>query len=194
MVRQQTLFVTRHSITLHKLIMLTFFSVFSLTNSFGQSKPQEKNSVISSIRQMVRQINNYKNYEVVTIDDSEDFLGHGTDNGGTLKGYYKGASLKKIVEWVGLSNRVVQNEYYFNKGNLVFVYSTDKRCKANDKTGEIDCSKFEKAVKNLYYFSNGKLINAILSDKEHEKTKQQDATDFLTSSNHYLKLLYGRRQ
>lgn len=187
------LYVRRHHMTLRNFIPLTFFALLTLTNSYGQSK-QDKSSVISQIRQVFQQINSYKYYKVITIDDSEEFLGHGTDNGGNLKGYYKGDSLKKIVEWVGLSNRVVQYEYYFNNGKLVFVYSTDSRCKANDKTGEIDCSKFDKVFKGRYYFNGDKIIYTILSDKEHERTKQQDGVDFLTSGKDYIKLLNARRQ
>ena len=179
--------------TLHKFLTLTFISVLCLTNSYGQGKA-DKSSILAQIRQAFQQINAYKNYKVVTIDDAEEFLGQGTDNGGSLKGYYKADSLKKIVEWVGLSNRVVQNEFYFNNGKLVFVYSTDSRCKANNKTGEIDCSKFDKVFKGRYYFSNGKLIDTILSDKEYEKTKLQDAADFLISGTDYMKLLNARRQ
>lgn len=179
--------------TLRKFIALTFVFILFLTNSYGQGKAG-KSSTLVKIKQVFKQINSYKNYKIVTIDDSEEFLGHGTDNGGSLKGYYKGDSLKKIVEWVGLSNRVVQNEYYFNDGSLVFVYSTDSRCKSNDKTGEIDCSGFDKVFKGRYYFDGIKLIDTILSDKEHEKTKQQDAMDFLASSKNYNKLLNSRRQ
>jgi len=179
--------------TLHEFIALTFVAVLSLTKSYGQNKA-DKTSTIPQIRQAFQKINEYKNYKIVTVDDAEEFLGHGTDNGGSLKGYYKGDSLKKIVESVGLSNRVVQNEYYFNNGKLVFVYSTDSRCKANDKTGEIDCSKFDKVNKGRYYFNGDKLIDAILSDKENEKTKQQDASDFLASSSDYVKLLNTRRK
>jgi hypothetical protein len=183
--------LTLHAIdmTFLKFIALTFICFLFLTNSYGQGKA-DKNSTLAQIKQ----VNEYKNYKVVNIDDAEEFLGHGTDNGGSLKGYYKGDSLKKIVEWVGLSNRVVQNEYYFNNGKLIFVYSTDSRCKANNKTGEIDCSKFGKVFKGRYYFSHGKLIETILSDKEREKTKQKDAADFLTSGKEYVRLLNAKRQ
>ena len=181
------------TMTLRKFIALTFICLLYLTNSYGQSKA-DKNSTLAEIKQAYKQVSEYKGYKIVTIDDAEEFLGHGTDNGGSLKGYFKGDSLKKIVEWVGLSNRVVQNEYYFNNGKLVFAYSTKSRCKANNKTGEIDCSKFDKVFKGRYYFSNGKLIDTILSEKEHEKTKQQDAADFLTSGKNYMKLLNARRQ
>ena len=174
-----------------KFIPLAFVTALTFVNSFGQSK-QNKSFVISQTKQIFRQINTCKNYKIVTIDDSEEFLGHGTDNGGNLKGYYKSDSIKKIVEWVGLSNRVVQNEYYFDKGKLVFVYSTDRRYKFNGTTQEFDYSKFDKVITGRYYFNNDKLIDTILSDKEHEKTKQKDSADFLSSSKDYMQLLNAR--
>lgn len=175
-----------------KFIALTFVSLLWFAYSYGQDGTNKK-SALAQIILAVQEINEYKNYNVVTIDESEEFLGHGTDNGGSLNGYCKGDSLKKIVEWVGLSNRVVQNEYFLDNGELVFVYSTNSTCKADDKTGEIDCSKFEKVFEGRYYFSDGQLIYTILSDKEHEKTKQQDAADFLASSKKYVKFLNRRK-
>jgi hypothetical protein len=179
--------------TFRHFIALTLFALITLTNVYGQGR-RDRSSTISQIKQVFRQINGYKNYKIVTIADSEEFLGHVTDNGGSLSGYYKVDSLMKMVEWVGLSNRVVQNEYYFDKGKLVFVYSTNSRCKSNDKTGEIDCSTFVRVSTARYYFSKDKLIEAILSDKEEAKTKQQDAADFLTSGMEYRKLLNARRR
>lgn len=75
----------------------------------------------------------------------------------------------KIVEWVGLSNRVVQTDYYFDKGKLVFVYSTDSRYKFNRISEELDYSKFDEISEERYYFNNDKLIAVLLSDKEKEK-------------------------
>jgi hypothetical protein len=123
--------------TFLKFIPLTFSAFLILTNSYGQNR-ENKSFKISQIKKVFQEINNYKNYKIITIDDSEEFLGHGTDNGGSLKGFYRGDSLKKIVEWVGLSNRVIQNEYYLDKGKLVFVYSTDKQYKFDDNKGEFD--------------------------------------------------------
>lgn len=182
-----------NGMTLVKILVLSIVVVLTLTNLYGQNK-RSADVAISHIKQVFRQINNYKNYKVVTIDDSEEFLGHGTDNGGSLKGYYIGDSLKKIVEWVGHSNRVVQNEYYFDKGKLVFVYSTDSRYKFNDSTGELDYSRFDKVFKGRYYFDDDKLIDTILSDKEHVTTKQKDAAGFLMASKEYIKLLNKRRK
>jgi hypothetical protein len=193
MLASASLFYCTPYMTHRHFIALTLFALITLTNAYGQDT-KDKTATISQIRQVFQQINGYKNYMVVTIDDSEAFLGHATDNGGSLKGYYKGDSLVKMMEWIGLSNRVVQNEYYFDKGKLVFVYSTNSRCKSNDKTGEIDCSTFIRVSTARYYFSKDKLIEAILSDKEEAKTKQQDAADFLTSAMEYRKLLTARRR
>ena len=179
--------------TFSKFIVLIFISVLCFTNSSGQNKTR-KTLTVAQIRQACQQINEYKNYKVVTIDDAEEFLGHGTDNGGSLKGYYKGDSLKKIVEWVGLSNRVIQNEYYFNKGKLVFVYAIDKRYKFIEKNEAFDYSKFDKVTTGRYYFSNDRLIETITSDKEDQKTKQQAAIGFLSSSKNYISLLNAKRK
>lgn len=179
--------------TFYKYILLFLFAVVFFINVNGQVKP-EKNFALSEIKSVFRRINNYKKYEIVTINDCEDFLGHATDNGGSLKGYFKGDSLKKIVEWVGLSNRVLQREYYFDKGKLVFVYSTESRYGFNDSTESFDYSKLKKVFEGRYYFSKDRLIDTILNDKQHEKTKKKDAAEFLVSGSSYLKLLNSRRK
>jgi len=176
---------------LRNIIASLFCIVLFSLNSRGQN---DNSASLSQIKKLFVQINNYKGYKIVTIDDAEEFLGHGTDNGGSLKGYYKGDSLKKIIEWVGLSNRVVQNEYYLDKDKLVLVYSTDSHYKFNYSTGEFDYSKFTNVFKGRYYFSNGKLIDAVLSDKELENDKQDDAEEFLASSEKYITLLKAKRK
>lgn len=173
-------------IVYNKFIGLALFFL-CLTNSYGQ----DQSSILAQIKQTFQKINNDKNYEIIIIDNSDAFLGHSTDNGGSLKGFYQGDSLLKIVEWVGLSNRVVQTEYYFDKGKLVFVYSTDSRYKFNHISEKLDYSKFDEISEERYYFNNDKLIAVLLSEKE--KNKQQDATDFLTSSEYYTKLLNTKR-
>jgi len=179
--------------TLRNYITLTISILFTLTLSYGQSK-DEKNDVILKIKKTYQQINDYKNYKTVSIDDSEEFLGHNTDNGATLTGYFKADSLKKIVEWIGLSNKVIQREYYFDNARLVFVYLTESKYRFNDKTESFDYTKLDNVFKGRYYFDKGHLIDTILSDKEHNETKKQDATDFLTSSKDYSKLLSAKRK
>ena len=84
--------------------------------------------------------------------------------------------LEKIVEWVGLSNRAIQNEYYFDRSKLVFVYSTESKYRYNDSSQTFDYSKLDNSFKGRYYFDEEKLIGTILTDNEHDKTKQKDAS------------------
>ena len=88
-----------------RLIPLITICIFTFSTTYGQIK-DTNTQALTKVKKAYEQINSYKNYKTVTIENSEDFLGYNTDNGGTLTGYYKGDSLKKIVEWVELSNRV----------------------------------------------------------------------------------------
>jgi hypothetical protein len=173
-------------------ISLTFFALLALT-TYGQGK-EDKSYALFKIKKLYQQINDYKNYKTETIDDAEAFLGHGTDNGASLTGYYKGDSLKKIIEWVGLSNKVIQNEYYFDQEKLIFVYATESRYKFNDSTKSPDHSKLDNVFKGRYYFNHDKLIDTILNDEEHVATKKQDAAHFLALGKGYLRLLKTKRK
>lgn len=175
-----------------KYISLPLFLIFTLTIAFGQGKEDTKNRLFS-IKNSCLEINTDKNYKIVTIDDAEEFLGHATDNGASLKGYYKEDSLKKIIEWVGLSNKIVQNEYYFEKGKLIFVYSTESRYKYNDSLQTFDYSKLELFFTGRYYFYNEKLFITIINGKKNNSTKQEEAIDFLESTKQYIKLLKAKR-
>lgn len=176
------------------LLSSVFFSKFTFAQVPEKSntdiqKAQGKKAAIDHIKQVYRQSNDYRGYKVVAIEESEDFLGHATDNGGSLKGYFKGDSLKKIVEWVGLSNRVIENEYYFDNNKLVFVYSKESNYRFNNSTQSFDYTKLDNAFTGRYYFRNEKLIETIIPDKSREKTKQEDAQSFLSSVKEYIKLL-----
>ena len=69
------------------------FAFLFLSTASGQIKGN-KSAAVEQIKKAFQQINAYKSYKVVAIEDGEEFLGHATDNGGSLKGYYKGDSLK----------------------------------------------------------------------------------------------------
>lgn len=149
--------------------------------------------MIFNIKKSYQQINSYKKYVTVIIDDAEEFLEHNPDNGASLKGYYKSDSLKKITEWLGLSNKIIQNEYYFDKGKLIFVYTKESRYKYIDSTQTFDYSKLEPVFQGRYYFDNEKLFETKLADKEHNKSKRKDALNFLDASKKYSKLLKAKQ-
>ena len=180
--------------TVRNYISFTFFALLTLTTTYGQRTQDKKSYTLAHIKNLYRQINGYKNYKTKIIEDAEEFLGHGTDNGGNLTAYYKGDSLKKVIEWVGLSNKVIQNEYYFDNDKLIFVFSTESRYRFNDTTQGFDYTKLDNVFKGRYYFDNGKLIDTLFNDTEHTTTKKQDAAEFLTSSKDYLKLLKTKRK
>jgi hypothetical protein len=107
---------------LYRYILSVIYLLFLFTNSSAQGK-EYKRYKIFEIKKIFQKINSFKKYKIITINDAEKFLGNNTDNGGSLKGYFMGDTLKKIAEWVGLSNRVIQNEFYFKNDMLVFVYA-----------------------------------------------------------------------
>lgn len=170
-------------------LILIFTLVFD--TSFGQGK-EDFNKRLFDIKTKYQKINQFKSYRIVTIDDAEEFTGHATDNGGSLTGYFKGDTVKEIVEWLGLSNKVIQREYYLDSGKLFFVYLTESFYKVNDSAGTIDYTKLDLKNTGRYYFANGKLFDTILSEKEWKLTKEKDAKDFVASVKKYLPLLKKR--
>ena len=186
-------FAVRYKNTFLHYTSVTFFALLTLTAGYGQGK-EDKNYALLKIKKTFQEINGYKYYKTVTIDNSEDFLGQITDNGGSLTGYYKGDSLKKVVEWVGLSNKVIQNEYYYETDKLIFVYSTESLYRYYYSTKSIDYAKLDNVFKGRYYFLNGKLIHVILSDTAYAANKNHNIADRLTSSDYYLKLLKKKRE
>jgi hypothetical protein len=98
-----------------------FILAFCITFNFVFSQTTEK---ITEIRKCVKIINSEKNYQLKKLDNDyfTDVKNAATDNGQELIAYYKEGNLKKIVYALGLSNCMQTNEYYFDKGNLIFVY------------------------------------------------------------------------
>ena len=174
--------------------LLVFAFAILLSHVASAQSNEEKSQSIAQIKETFERINKATSYEIAQIDDPEIFLKHATDNGGTLTGYFKSDTLHKIVEWVGLSNRVVQNEYYFDKGNLVFVYATEKKYAYNDSLQSLDYSKLVPSFFGRYYFKNGQLLNSLLSTKKLKQSTADDAAGFLTSATGYALLLKSRRK
>lgn len=96
----------------NKLIFL--FICFSI-NLFGQN--------ISKIRKHVSKINVEENYQIKIVDNEYfvDKKNEVTDNGQELIGFYKNNKLKKITHEIGLSNKKIVIQYYFDEEKLIFV-------------------------------------------------------------------------
>ena len=173
---------------LYPHLLSIFFLHFVFTTAFAQGKEDRLNKIFD-VKKTFQKINSFKKYKIVTIKDAEKFLGNITDNGGSLKGYFTGDSLKKIVEWVGLSNRIIQNEFYFKNDTLVFVYAVEKNYHYNNHSQTLDYTKLDLTFIGRYYFDNEKLFYSIIKNENRNKSKQKDAADFLIKSKDYMKIL-----
>jgi hypothetical protein len=130
--------------------------------SYGQT---HKDSVIAEIRRNFQRTNNDRSLRVIELDE-EEFLGEGTDNGGDLKGYFKGDTLCKMVLEVGLSYSMKRWEYYFDKGKVIFIYETDRYYPQDSVNGGLDNTRLELAFEGRYYYENGVLINTLFKGKK----------------------------
>jgi len=137
-----------------KHIFLLFVSTVFVIVTFAQTK----NEQIKLIREKSGIINKDTTLKKVILEN-EEFLEEMTDHGGTLVGYYKIGEIKKIYESIGLSNGITIREFYFDNGQLIFVYEKFESFVFDDKKGEFDFSQTKTIFEGRYYFSNEKLFN-----------------------------------
>lgn len=129
------------------------------------------------------------------VFEQEAFMDHITDNGATLSIYYKGNTVFKIEEWVGLSSYVVINTYYFQNNQLVFVKDEGFMYERHPVTSETT-GKFSRDGRFIgkYYFKNGKLIHEkSLGHNRFEDDDQNDPEkEFTASAKKYLPFFYKK--
>lgn len=165
--------------------IITFVTTLTLlTISHGQSN----NEKTKAIRKEFQKINSDSSLKTITIDDAEEFLGHGTDGGGELIGYFKKNTIYKIFTTVGLSYGEIRDEYYFKNEQLIFVYEVEKDFPYSDSLGNLDYEKINLAFEGRYYFNNGQLIDKTIKGKRRIEDREKnistallsDAKDFIT--------------
>lgn len=110
---------------------------------------------IKQIRSTVSSINTYKDYEIKSLDDSSFADDEVPDNGQSVKGYFRGKELCKIIHFVGLSYKNVVVEYYFENEKLIFV--SESEFQTLGKQGELVKPKLINVWR--YYFNNRKMIS-----------------------------------
>ena len=129
-------------------------SVLFFIVSFAQTKDEQ----IKLIRKKFEVINKDTTLRKVVLDN-EEFLENMTDGGGKLAGFYRNKEIKKIYEWIGLSNGISIKEFYFDKGQLIFVYEKFNSFVFDDKKDEFDLTKIKTIFEGRYYFNNEKLFS-----------------------------------
>ena len=139
-----------------KHIFFLLLSISFVVISSGQTKDEQ----IKLIRKKFQQINNDTALKKLTLEN-EEFLKDMTDNGGKLTGYYKDKKIKKVYEWVGLSNGISIRKFYFDNEQLIFVYEKFDSFVFDDKKNEFDFSKTKTIFEGRYYFNGKKLISRL---------------------------------
>jgi hypothetical protein len=137
-----------------KHIFFFLLGTFFLIVSFSQTRLEQ----IKLIRKKFEVINKDTTLKKVVLEN-EKFLKDMTDGGGELSGFYKGKEIKKIYEWIGLSNGISIKEFYFHNGELIFVYEKFNSFIFDDKKNEFDHSKTKMVFEGRYYFNDRKLIS-----------------------------------
>ncbi|HMK20597.1 MAG TPA: hypothetical protein VK492_20495 [Chitinophagaceae bacterium] len=125
----------------------------------------------------------------VTLEN-EEFLTNMTDGGGELTGFYKNKEIKKIHEWIGLSNGISIKEFYFDKGQLILVYEKFDSFVFDDKKNEFDLAKTKTVFEGRYYFSNKKIFSeSTKGDKSLPTQDEKTGKGLLESADDNMRLL-----
>lgn len=139
--------------------------------SFGQN--------LDFIKTKVSKINQVKNYKIKVINNDyfAEVKDETADNGQRLTGYFQKNELKKIVHFIGLSNRNISVEYYFTNENLIFVLEKEYRT-----LGENGYLKVPLLLEsNRIYFEDEKIIKQIGNFDEPR--------DYLRSAEEFINVL-----
>ena len=168
-----------------KHIFLFFLGTVSLIVSFAQSKEEQ----IKLIRKKFETINKDTTLRKVVLEN-EEFLNNMTDGGGKLTGFYMNKEIKKIYEWIGLSNGISIKEFYFDKGQLIFVYEKFDSFVFDDKKNEFDLTKTKTVFEGRYYFNNKKLFSrSTKGDKALAAQDESTEEELVKKANENLQTL-----
>jgi len=149
-------------------------SVLFFIVSFAQTKDEQ----IKLIRKKFEVINKDTTLRKVVLDN-EEFLENMTDGGGKLAGFYRNKEIKKIYEWIGLSNGISIKEFYFDNGQLIFVYEKFDSFVFDAKKNEFDFTKTKTVFEGRYYFSNKKLFNKSIKGNRALSTQDESTEESL---------------
>ena len=153
---------------------------------------QTKADHIAAIRQEFTAINNDHSMQVKELEN-EEMPDAQTDGGSSLKGYYKGPELKKVVSWIGLSNGNWITEFYFKANRLIFVYARFKSFPYNEQLNEVRKDTTIETFSGRYYFNNDQLIDFLEKGVDPTNARSKKVSkELLQDAEEYRKLLATR--
>jgi len=141
------------------------------------SKPKAtKDSLIKNIRAVFQRINSDSTLREVSLDPEtmEEIIGGAPDNGADVTGYFKNDSLRKIVMSFGPSYGMKDWEYYYDRGQVVFVYEKDQHFPVM-KDGGLDHERLVVGFEGRFYFNKGRLIEKII--KRYDRFMAEEVDD-----------------
>ena len=174
----------------YRSLIVSLLLSISVTPAIRAQTSEEK---IKAIRQRFQEISQEKGFTKVRLE-SDEAMEAAPDNGVELTGWFKGDSLVKMHFSVGQSFGLEDFEYYYDHGQPVFIYET-QRCFHMDSTG-IDQTRIALNFEGRYYLDKGAVIEMKLkgqkqlSDEVNEAYIQKliaEADDYAERLNKRLK-------
>ena len=141
------------------MLALALIVFVTLKNEINNNPSNDSRElIVQNIKDKVTLIDRGKNYETKILNN-EEFIGHMTDGGGQLVGYFENGALRKIEEKLGLSYGVITYGYYFYEGNLILIHELEEDFPYSEDTGSLDYSRVEFAFSGYYYIENDNLVD-----------------------------------
>lgn len=169
-----------------KFFLLTALLQLFVLGSFGQTK----DFVIKNSRRLYSGINHDSTLKKIKVDEDE-FSEESSDGGGDVTAWYKKDTIRKVVIEIGLSWGLTREEYYFDKGQVFFIYETEKSFPVSSDKHSLDPTKLDLNFEGRYYFDRQKLIDIKLKGQRRfgEKTSTATVNAMITGLGPYLKIL-----
>ncbi|HEV2355024.1 MAG TPA: hypothetical protein VGR89_12325 [Puia sp.] len=147
------------------MIKYLLIGVLSGISAAAARAQTPKDSVIAHARQVFRETNHDRTLRNVSLDEGE-FTDETTDNGGRLVGYFKGDTLCKMTLEIGLSYAMTRLDYYFEHGQVIFIYETEKDYPVESVSRGLDNTRLVLAFEGRYYYENGSLITYVFKGQK----------------------------
>lgn len=134
-----------------------------------------KDSLIKNIRAIFQRINSDTTLRVVSLNDEEleEAIGGSPDNGADVRGYFKKDTLCKLYMSMGPSYGLRDYEYYYDRGEIVFIYEKDQHFQPK-KDGGLDYEKLVVGFEGRFYFNKGKLFAKVVKKYDHFMEEEID--------------------
>lgn len=123
-----------------------------------------RDSLIKNIRIVFHRINRDTALRAVSLEEEtmEEVIGGSPDNGGDVTGYFKKDTIYKLVMSFGPSYGMKDWEYYYDRGQVVFIYEKDQHFPVKKDGGGLDHERLVVGFEGRFYFNNGRLVEKIV--------------------------------